>query len=198
MSACIEMLSRVDWRPGIGDPTFMGWFTVVCYFATAYLCARAAGSVQSGEVPGSRRGSRAFWVILTGMFLVLGVNKQLDLQTLLTQVGRELAIVQGWYGERQHFQRQFVICTAILGVAALVFFGVLIRRTIVRQGSALIGAILVVCFVVIRASSLHDVDHALGGRIGHMRTYWILELTGIVCAGIGAIINIRREKKDGG
>ena len=198
MSACIEILSRVDWRPGIGDPTFMGWFTVVCYFATAYLCGRAAGSVQSGEVPGSRRGSRAFWVILTGMFLVLGVNKQLDLQTLLTQVARELAIVQGWYGERQHFQRQFVMCTAIVGAAALVFFGVLIRRTIVRQGLALIGAAFVVCFVVIRASSLHYVDHALGVRIGHMKMNWMLELTGVVCTGIGAIMNIRRKKKDGG
>ena len=30
------------WVPGIGDPSLMGWLTVVAYFVTAFLCYRAS------------------------------------------------------------------------------------------------------------------------------------------------------------
>ena len=34
------------WRPGIGDPTFMGWLTVVAYFTASLLCCMAGRSDQ--------------------------------------------------------------------------------------------------------------------------------------------------------
>src|ERR1041384_5677187 len=58
LSAIAPIFAFTDgdrWRPGIGDPTFIGWFTVVAYFATAYLCWRAAGNSQY------QRKIRWFW-----------------------------------------------------------------------------------------------------------------------------------------
>ncbi len=39
-----------NWSPGIGDPTFVGWFTVVAYFDAALACwkARASAGAPSG------------------------------------------------------------------------------------------------------------------------------------------------------
>ena len=30
------------WQPNIGDPTFMGWFTVFAYLLVAFLCLLCA------------------------------------------------------------------------------------------------------------------------------------------------------------
>jgi hypothetical protein len=40
------------------------------------------------------------WATISILFLGLGINKQLDLQSALTEAGRILAIEQGWYGPR--------------------------------------------------------------------------------------------------
>src|SRR5450631_116329 len=40
---------------------------------------------------------RYTWRAVSILFLALGINKQLDLQTALTELGRVLAYDQGWY-----------------------------------------------------------------------------------------------------
>ena len=87
----------------LGDPTVAGWFIVACYFAGATLCGiavRAAwvGSRMAGTWGGEERRARAraaayrasmlFWIVLATLFVFLGFNKQIDLQTWLTVVGR--------------------------------------------------------------------------------------------------------------
>src|SRR4051812_28194527 len=77
------------WRPGIGDPTFIGWFTVFAYLGAAYLCWRAAANSLTGQKV------RLFWIALAGTLLALGINKQLDLQTELTFIGKDFAKATG-------------------------------------------------------------------------------------------------------
>jgi hypothetical protein len=79
------------WEIGIGDPTPLGWITVAAYAAAAVLAWRNAGAARRTAVPHS------FWIALTALMLALGINKQLDLQTWLSQAGRDLAIAQGWW-----------------------------------------------------------------------------------------------------
>lgn len=79
------------WEIGIGDPTPLGWITVAAYAAAAVLAWRNVGAARRTAVPHS------FWIALTALMLALGINKQLDLQTWLSQAGRDLAIAQGWW-----------------------------------------------------------------------------------------------------
>ena len=54
----------------------------------------------------------------------LCINKQLDLQSLFTDIGRVIAWKQGWYQERREFQKWFVLgvlATSLLATAFLVF-----------------------------------------------------------------------------
>ena len=173
----------------------MGWLTTICYFACAYLCARAAQAARA-QPADFRRDSPTFWVILAVMFTGLGINKQFDLQSLLTQIGREIARSQGWYEHRRHMQELFITSIALAGTGLLLFFGVLIRKSLIRQGPALLGVVFVVCFVVIRASSFHHVDHILGMRFVGMKLNWILELGGICLVMVTAPRNAARKRSN--
>lgn len=158
------------WQLGIGDPTVMGWVTVCGYGATALLALRCA-----------RRASQptefGFWAIAAGALLLLGVNKQLDLQSLATQIGRDLALAQGWYGARRLVQAAFIGALVALGAAAGAWLLWLTRRMHVATQLGGAGLVLLVVFVVIRGVSFHHVDDILGSRIEGIRYNWLLELT---------------------
>ena len=84
------------WRPEIGDPSVMGWATVAAYGACALLAFWAA-RVR----PADDRRCFWFWVTVGLLMVVLAVNKQLDLQTLFTDIGRQVARHQGWIEQRR-------------------------------------------------------------------------------------------------
>ena len=90
-----------NWAPGIGDPTPAGWLATLAYFATAFSCRTAARRILPAhrKTPSLRREWR-LWSALSGLLALLGLNKQLDLQSALTEVGRIAARSGGWYDER--------------------------------------------------------------------------------------------------
>ena len=100
------MLS-INWSPGIGDPTWIGWITTVAYFIGAAMCTlafRRAGANRRSSAPG--------WLMLAIALVLLGINKQLDLQILLTEIGRSLAQHYGWYQQRRTIQTAFIAMLA--------------------------------------------------------------------------------------
>ena len=174
-----------EWRPGIGDPTVVGWFTVFAYFAAAFACVREAcwerAAVKRGEL-----GTPLFWSILTTLLILLGLNKQLDLQTLVTIFGRRLARAFGLYDQRRIYQLVFIIGVAVVGVTVLALFAWIGRVQWRRNLIALAGIVVLFSFVVIRAASFHHVDVWLRLRMAGMRWNAILELGGIAIVAIGA------------
>ncbi len=56
------------------------------------------------------------------------MNKQLDLQSMLTAAGRCLSQLQGWYDERRVFQRDFIIGLLITAGLFLALVLWLMRR----------------------------------------------------------------------
>src|SRR3569833_3825399 len=86
------------WRPGIGDPTVVGWVTVIAYAVAAVLCLQSALRILHVKDAGPRV---VFWSVLAVIMLLLGINKQLDLQTWFTLEGKKLALSEGWYNHRR-------------------------------------------------------------------------------------------------
>ncbi len=73
------------WEPRIGDPTFVGWATVVAYFATAGLCV-ATAKLVAARIPGEHAGRQALiWRMVALLLIALGINKQLDSLPLTDQ-----------------------------------------------------------------------------------------------------------------
>lgn len=181
------------WHPGIGDPTVMGWVTVAAYFGAAWLCfsahraslfgMRALKDIAPLEARHQHTLSR-FWFGLCVLLLALGVNKQLDLQSLLTQTLRDMAHAQGWYGERRRYQLLFVVAIALGGAGFAITIAYLLRKIVRRIALAIVGVCTLVSFVVIRAASFHHIDVLL--RRGTVHLNWVLELSGIVMLAIAA------------
>lgn len=160
------------WHPGIGDPTPIGWITVVAYGSAALLCFWCQRKSSRGD-------HRQFWWFMALVMVLLGINKQLDLQTWFTEVGRDMAREQGWYVRRQWVQMVFI---AWLLLAALTVRGWLAKRLVNLDQYARragIGLLLLMVFVIIRAASFHHIDRLLGMSLQGMRFNAVLELCGI-------------------
>jgi hypothetical protein len=169
-----------------GDPTFLGWLTVVCYGLAAGLClnaARAAGRRQS-IATGSREA--LFWRAMTILLTALGVNKQLDLQILVIIVGKWLAQAQGWYEHRRIVQVACTVCVAAAASASVIVVAWLTRRVWRDFGLALIGLALLAGFVILRVAYFERMDDLVGIPLRASRAKWVLEIGGIVCIGLSA------------
>jgi len=187
------------WRPGIGDPTVLGWVTVAAYLLAALGCGLAAWrEPMLDDRRRTRRRPSRFWLVMAGLMLALGINKQLDLQSLVTQIGRDSARATGLYSERRELQLGFIIAVALVCASCLVGFLWAARRTLKRRWPAIAGILFILGFVVIRAASFHHVDVFLGARLGGLKWNWILELGGIavVAASAAGILLTRPARSD--
>ena len=110
----------------------------------------------------------------------LGVNKQADFQSLLTLYGREILHHAGLHDVRRPIQVAF-----ILGIAVVSLLGVVLSLWLVRRWSwpcrfAAVGLGIQAAFLVVRATSFHNVDHLLGWRLGGLKINLLLESIGLV------------------
>lgn len=185
------------WTPEIGDPTIYGWLTVVAYFGAAYLCHQCVQASITRCRPGGGAVTvmireKRFWVATAILLGLLGINKQLDLQTLLTDIGRVIAKSGGWYDSRQVVQRAFILSIGIITLAAIVLCLGAYRRARWQVMLALCGIICLLAFVVIRAASFHHIDIVLRSGISGFRVNHLMELGGISVIGLSALSTLRQ------
>jgi hypothetical protein len=178
------------WHPGIGDPTLLGWLTVALYLIAAAMCWRAAVLARGVRWPEYTRGEPLFWLCCAVFLLCLGINKQLDLQTWFTIVGKSIAQQTGWYAERRVVQMAFIVVIAFFGLV----LGAIGAWWTTRLSRAcrinFLGAVFLGVFILIRAASFHHVDQMLGFRFAGVRMNVLLEMGGTICmaaAALGAI-----------
>jgi hypothetical protein len=174
-----------NWHLGIGDPTPVGWITAMAYLAASLACAMVSSADRRARRLG-RPGSPFFWLTLALLLLFLGINKQLDLQTLLGDIGRRKARAEGWYGNRRIYQEIFIAVVAVAGLFAIGVFSWLARNQWKRSLIGLLGTVFLFVFVLIRASSIHHVDVALQWKVAGAKWNWIIELGGIAVVLLGA------------
>src|SRR5437899_2447181 len=98
--------------PLVGDPTVLGWTTFALYLIAAILSFRAATVSRSREQ--AAVGQVWSWIALA--LLVLGLNKQLDLQTLVIQFAAGLARREHVYEYRRTIHALFFLGLMTLSV----------------------------------------------------------------------------------
>lgn len=177
------------WQPGIGDPTWQGWATVLVYLVTAGLALRVWG--RAGFPAPTRRRERLFWMMTALVIAALAINKQLDLQTALTAAGRCLALAQGWYGQRRELQLGFILAAVLLALVFLACLLGLMRKTWSRTMLPVIGLVFVCAFVLIRMVGFQHVDRMLGLPMLGLRVNTALEWAGPLLISLGALRLLR-------
>lgn len=187
------------WQPAMGDPGWRGWATVLIYLAAMVLALLAS---RADFPPQTRRREQTFWVLAALILGFLALNKQLDLQSALTALGRCMAREQGWYGQRRLVQVAFL---AGLGLAALVFMAVLmrlLRNSWSRSALPLLGLVIVCTFVLMRAAGFHHMDRIIGMPVLGLRANNILEWAGPALVVLGGLNVLRgqsaRDARSGG
>lgn len=184
----------INWDPGIGDPTVGGWVTVGLYGLTALGCFAVlsrAGAVFTTQ----RRRQQWFWWLLLVSLAFLGINKQLDLQTLFTEIGRVVSKEQGWYNQRKLVQHWFIVgVLAVSLVISAVLFAVF-WRVLGSNLLAISGFVLLLAFVLIRATSFHWSDVLIHHRILGLKVNWLLECGGLILIIFNQALLLRRSRR---
>lgn len=169
------------------DRTPLAWIVVAAYFigaATAFWAGSAA----------SRR-ERRFWIGTALILVFLGLNKELDLQTLVTTQGRLLAHQGGWYEQRRLVQGAFLLVLALGGALVIAALVAWLRRSPVQVKAAAFGIALLFIFVIMRAGSFHHIDRWVTINLAGLRSGWWLELTGVLVIGLSALAYRGRRKR---
>jgi hypothetical protein len=180
---------NITWSPTIGDPTLTGWIIVFAYFMTAAAALTLFLSQKLTE------SDRIYWLILSILLTFLGINKQLDLQTLFTQVGKEFVTSIGLYSYRLLIQ----LPIAIIFISVMILFGNKIAR--IPSSNPMIraistgGTILLLIFIAIRTLSMHHIDHLLSISLYNFALNQFLEFTAILFIFLGALLFYSSQKK---
>jgi hypothetical protein len=184
LSFIIDIIREIRWRPTIGDPTAMGWFTVIAYGLAAVM---ALGVYL-------RKKDRIWIGVALGM-AALCINKELDLQSLFTDIGRVASSHLGVYEQRREFQKWFVL-GVVAGAGVLGTWFVFRHHAFWLHHKLLSsGLFFLMTFIVVRAISFHHFDAFLKSRFLGVKMNWTLELGGILLVGLAAAMELARPAK---
>ena len=180
------IFSAISWRPVFNDNDFSGWLVTTAYLVAVTYCFLAAKKTRMRRAalrtpahgmkpsleestapwPGGNGTLQALslspefsriWRRLALLILLLGINQQLDLQTLLIQSGRALAEAEGWYAYRRLVQRTFfgLFAFGFLLLASLAAWRC--RAFLNRHRLVTLGLAILIGFVLIRAADFNHV-----------------------------------------
>ncbi|HEX2733447.1 MAG TPA: hypothetical protein VHM70_17670 [Polyangiaceae bacterium] len=195
------------WSPGIGDPTLAGWAITVGYLLLAWQCRNLVSDsphvrapvddaplsirVVRGArlIPKAKRASlaptplprleRVLWHALCIAMLLLGINKQLDLQTALIQGASEVVASFGLEDSKDSIKIFFAIGLAIgIGTLGLVLLRVT-RRVPPPTRKVLYGVVALLFFILMRALMFEGFARR-SGLAALPFTSGVFELTSIV------------------
>jgi hypothetical protein len=138
--------------PG-GDPDLASWLVAVLDLVAAGACVLAAL-----RRPASDRSGRAFWLLVAALTLLLGLNKQGDLQRRLLPWGRSILEAQGLGDRRPLLLAALAVAVALGALAVLALLGWLARPG--RFRLALLAVAVLALFSLLRTLAFSHVEVA--------------------------------------
>jgi hypothetical protein len=172
-----------------GHLTAVGWTTFALYLVAALLSFRAAAVSRTDNAAALGR----IWVWLGAILAVLGLNKQLDLQTLLIKLGRHVARKENLFEYRLELHALFFLGIVLVIIALFVAVRFRLPGQIGRFGRQLPlaagGCALICAYIVIRAVSIDSVDQMLGFDLERIPFLWLLEAGGLLLIIVQALRN---------
>lgn len=151
----------------------------IVYVIGAMFCGCAGIMAQRQRLHHS--ASKSPWWEIAAILFFLGINKWLDLQARLMVLWRTDAQTTGWYHYRHAAEVVFAVVFT-LGVLAALAAGLgKWRWFYTQQPLVLVGIVLLVLFVVIRAVTLTHVAQLLHFDLHDNYWGWVLELLATAC-----------------
>ncbi len=180
-----------QWAGRLGDTTFWGWLITLFYGIAAIISVYYVILLHRNHAT----EKKILWICITTVLIVFGINKQLDLQILLTIAGRAVASAQGWLEYRRVVQKLFAV--VITGGLGLTGIGVLwrTRKILLESWLELLGTGILLGFVLIRTASMSHVNSAIRLEQNRLPHVHAIELLGLVIILAALYLQIIRAKK---
>ena len=182
------------WYPGINDPFLTSWIMVVVYLlvaACAFVVAKRAVFPDF-----TRNRERVFWGLITVVMIVMAINKQLDLQSLLPATGRCLSEAQGWFEHRRLVQRVFFLVLILLAAGGTAILLWRLRHALKRSSAPLLGLVLMAGFVLSRAAEFNHIDSDIGTFLTSRWGARVSELAGPLVILFAGLVRLRDEQSN--
>ena len=157
----MDALEHGYWATNRGDPTVLGWGITILYGFTALTCLYCTGFLDTKRSFPISGLHAWFWWMIVVILILVGINKQLDLQMLLADFGRTYSKHHGWYDQRRPIQIRVLALGACAGIAVLLRVGYKLTRAPKSTWFALCGVILLGVNITIHLVSLHSAEHIL-------------------------------------
>lgn len=159
----------------LSDFTVWSWVINIAYILTFIISIYFLRRIRNLK----NKEFRFLWICIAAILLLLGINKQLNFQTLLIIVGRSLANKHGWIENSRKIEMLFaaIFCLGIGIMGTLVLFR--IRHILSKAWIEITGIALLLGFTVIRAGQIDHIGKAekLQSMLIHIHA---IELTGIL------------------
>jgi hypothetical protein len=159
------------WKLCFGDPTFIGWLLTGIYLLIGMFALRR--SYKLAECSGE-------WFAMGALMLFFSFNKQLDLQTLISDVGRWIATSLGLM-EQRHLFKIFFMLAMVLCIVLTIWY---LRKTVLvffRQFKlTVVGLAGFIIFIILRASSFHLFSDGFNLFLTNVYFFSILELNSLL------------------
>lgn len=185
-------LSEVNaWLARSGDVCLSSLINTILYAVSIAAAAYHWRMLQRFKKPAAEQG---FWLLVIFFLSIFGINKQLDFQVLLVEIGRPIALKSGWYESRRIVQAVFAfVLTGIAGLFAVMML-FLVRRHWRNNILALLGLLILCFYGIMEAMSQSHVGCSL-----ELYEQWsfrltdVIEMTGILFILANTLIRRKRE-----
>ena len=186
-----------NWELRIGDGNWTGWLITAAYTGLVFYITRLLFIIIRSQAI-DRRQYMGFWSCIIMIYIFLGLNKQLDLQTFLTGTGRCMSKLEGWYRERRAVQLFLIMGGLVIVSAFLLSFVLYFRRILTTSYLACLGVTCSLIFVVLRAVSFHHVDQFFKIQFYDVKIHAIIETVGIILVLVnGMFVTVRLRENTG-
>ncbi|MEQ8215166.1 MAG: hypothetical protein ABRQ30_02640 [Smithellaceae bacterium] len=192
MAESINLSEIVNaWLARSGDVCLSSLINTILYAVSIAAAAYHWRMLQRFKKPAAEQG---FWLLVIFILSIFGINKQLDFQVLLVEIGRPIALKSGWYESRRIVQAVFAfVLTGIAGLFAVMML-FLVRRHWRNNILALLGLLILCFYGIMEAMSQSHVGCSL-----ELYEQWsfrltdVIEMTGILFILANTLIRRKRE-----
>jgi hypothetical protein len=179
------------WLARSGDVCLSSLINTILYAISVAAAAYRWKMLQRFKKPAAEQ---CFWLLVIFILSIFGINKQLDFQVLLVEIGRPIAMKFGWYESRRIVQAVFAfVLTGIAGLFAVMML-FLVRRHLRNNILALLGLLILCFYGIMEAMSQSHVGCSLDlYERWSFRLTDVIEMTGILLILASTLIRRKRE-----
>jgi hypothetical protein len=116
---------------------------------------------------------------------------------MFVAIGRSFANYQGWYDIRRDVQKIFIIGFFFISIISFIGLGIFLKKQVLKNFYIILGIIMIVSFVLIRASTFNHIDLIPENLrvIYSIHMKYVLELFGIALVFYGAFKKLKEINK---